>query len=101
MRYVIEFILLFAMFIVMMWIGDYIFTTQLNVTGLGIWPGFLFALAVSYMFFKQELIRLILYLCGVVVAIAALQYLGIDLGLSIDAVSDLSFIQNLRNSITQ
>lgn len=101
MRYLIEFILLLAMFIVMMWIGDYIFTTQLNVTGLGIWPGFLFAVAVSYMFFKQELFRLILYLCGIVVAIAILQFLGINLGFSIDVLSNLSFIQDLRNSITR
>lgn len=101
MRYLIEFILLLAMFIVMMWIGDYIFTTQLNVTGLGIWPGFLFALAVSYLFFRAELSRLILYLCGVVVAIAALQYIGIDLGLSLETLSNLSFIKDLRNNIIQ
>jgi len=99
MHHIIRFALLLAMFIVMMLIGDYIFVTQFNVTGLGMWPGFLFALAISYLFFKEAFFQLLVYLCGIIVAIAALQYLGVDLGFSLEALKDLSLLRGLRDSV--
>lgn len=86
MRIVRDFILLLAMFIAMIVIGDYLFQRYIpndfkahlsQFGNLGYWPGFIFALAISYFFFRRSLYRLALYLTGVGIVVILLMANGL------------------------
>ena len=79
MQYIVRIVLLVSVFLVMILIGDHLLHNTLNASpAFRPWGGFLFAFAVSAIFFRSELFELLLYLCGAIVLVAILQYIGID-----------------------
>ena len=111
MRFVGEFVILLIVFLVMMLIGDYAFANYIPgsiitefpaITTLGIWPGFVFALAIGYFFFRRALLRLALYLVGVSAIIIILKVYKIQgpLGITNDLMNQSPLLQRIQAFIS-